>query len=332
MEKRTSILTRLAAAPLLLAASGCGGGSGNDVSTFAFAAFTSDQFGAAVVVLIQDPARKPSAPLPTLCEGLHASVYANVAEPMKLSFAPDGALYVGRQGGNDRIHRVAPGGAPVAEFGPPQSDPDAVLFDASGRISGHRDSVLVGGGGILAAIFRDQASAVIFSGSFDVDDMKFDRNGRLVFSDDAPRVLVSDGSPPAVLFSTPSRPGSIAIDDDNRIFVALADGTIRVYNPDGTVADDAFATGMAGLDAYLAFRPGEGGFGKALYVLNGAELLRFSRRGEPTTIGAGFSIGPSSGTGFVFGPDKALYLSEYANNRILKIEKGGGGGGPCPRR
>jgi hypothetical protein len=33
-------------------------------------------------------------------------------------------------------------------------------------------------------------------------------------------------------------------------------------------------------------------------------------------------VGPSSGTGFVFGPDKALYVSEYTNNRVLKITKG----------
>jgi WD40 repeat protein len=243
---------------------------------------------------------------------------------------------VGRQGGSDRINKVDPCGGSVSEFGPPQPDPDAVLFDASGRISGVRNSVLVGGGGVLVAIFKDQTSSVVFSGSFDVDDMKFDHRGRLVFSDDNPRVLVSKGGPPTVLFSTPARPNSIAIDDDNRIFLSLADGTIRIYNADGTVADNAFATGLAGFDTYLAFGPGEGGFGKALYVLNGTDLLRFNKRGEATRIGSGFSIGPPSGTGFVFGPDKSLYVSDYSNNRILKIAKGhdeGGHEGPlCPKR
>lgn len=276
--------------------------------------------------------------LPTLSAGFHVSIYANVPNPMKLSFAPDGALYVGREGGsNDRIHKVDPCGGSVAEFGPPQVDPDAVLFDASGRISGVPNSVLVGGGGILAAIFKDQTSAVIFNSGFaDVDDMKFDHRGRLVFSDDLPRVLVSKGGPPTVLFSTPNRPSSIAIDDNNRIFLSIADGTIRIYNADGTVADNAFATGLAGFDIYLALGPGEGGFGKALYVLNGTELLRFNKRGEATTIGSGFSVGPASGTGFVFGPDKSLYVSDYSNNRILKITKdhheGGHKGPHCPKR
>ncbi|MGF6870607.1 hypothetical protein [Paraburkholderia sp. MM5477-R1] len=265
-----------------------------------------------------------AASLPTLSAGFHVSVYANVPEPMKLSFAPDGALYVGRQGGsNNRIHKVEPCGGSVSEFGPPQVDPDAVLFDASGRISGVRNSVLVGGGGILAAIFRDQTSAVIFNSGFaDVDDMKFDQRGRLVFSDDFPRVLVSNGGSPTVLFSTPNRPNSIAIADDNRIFLSIADGTIRIYNADGSVADNAFATGLAGFNTYLAFGPAEREFGKALYVLNGTQLLTYNKRRQAAIIGFGFSIGPPSGTGFVFGPDKSLYVSDYYNNRILKITKG----------
>lgn len=270
--------------------------------------------------------------LPTVCAGFNLAVYARVDEPMKLSFGPDGALYAGRQGGN-RVHRIAPGGSPVTEFGPPMSDPDAVLVDATGVISGAANSLLVGGGGILAAIFQDQTARVIFNAGFaDVDDMKFDASGRLVFSDDAPQVLASNGAPPSVLFATPSRPGSIAIDDDKRIFLALGDGTIRVYSADGTVADNAFASGLAGLDTYLAFSAPGGGFGKDLYVLSGPELLRFDKRGKATIIGAGFNVGPSSGTGFVFGPDKALYVSDYYQNRILRISRGRGGEAHCPAR
>jgi glucose/arabinose dehydrogenase len=274
----------------------------------------------------------PVPPLPTVSAEYRISVYANVPEPMKLSFAPDGALYVGRQPGV-RIHRVAPGGSPVTEFGPPMVDPDAVLVDTHGRIGGRRNSVLVGGGGVLAAIFPDQSASVVFRGDFDVDDMKFDRRGRLIFSDDEPQVLSSSGGPPTVLFSTPSRPGSLAIDERNRIYVALGDGTIRIYNPDGTLANSAFATGLAGLDTYLAFadEPGRGRNGeqdrqrheavpnRVLYVLNGTTLLRFDRDGQIRTIGTGFVAGPSSGTGFVFGPDRALYVSDYYANRILRI-------------
>lgn len=209
-----------------------------------------------------------AASLPTVCAGYTVKVYASVPEPMKLSFAPDGTLYVGRQG------------------------------------------------------FAD------------IDDMKFDHAGRLIFSDDNPQVLASSGNPPTVLFTLPSRPGSIAIDEDDRIYVALADGTIRIHTPDGTLADAAFASGLARLDTYLAFGPGAGGFGKALYVLNGSELLRFDRNGMSHRIGSGFDVGPSSGTGFVFGPDGALYVSDYNRNRILRIARGftAGHQSSCPPR
>lgn len=310
--------SRLVMAGLFVCLAAAGSGRAGDQVPAATSATSS-------VSTTASPTSPVASTLPRLSAGLKATVYANVAEPMKLSFAPDGALYVGRQGGNDRIHRVAPGGLPVSEFGPPMVDPDAVVVDTLGRISGIRNSVLVGGGGILAAIFPNQTSTVVFNSGFaDVDDMKFDRRERLVFSDDLPQVLTSNGNVPAVLFSTPSRPGSIAIDNDERIFVALADGTIRIYASDGSLVDGAFATGLAGLDTYLAFGPGPFGFGKALYVLNGSELLRFNRHGKRTTIGTGFSIGPSSGTGFVFGPDQALYVSEYSKNRILRISRAHG--------
>jgi hypothetical protein len=265
----------------------------------------------------------PATALPTVSAGFSVEIYATVNQPMKLSFGSDGELYFGRHEGNLRIHRIAPGGSSVSEFGPTMVDPDAVLFDSAGLISGIRDSVLVGGGGVLTAISPTQTATVVFNSGFvDSDDMKFDLTGRLVFSDDLPQVLTSNGSPPTALFSTPSRPGSIAIDDFNRIFVALADGTIAIHNADGTLADSAFATGLAGLDTYIAFGPGQGGFGNALYVLSGSELLVFNERARPENIGSGFSVGPSSGTGFVFGPDNELYVSDFQNGRVLRVSRG----------
>lgn len=273
-----------------------------------------------VIVAASAHAGNREPPLPSVSAPYHITVYAHVPEPMKLSFAPDGTLYVGRQPGL-RIHRVGPGGRSVAEFGPPMTDPDAVLVDATARFGRYKFAVLVGGGGILSAIFANETASVVFNTGFDdVDDMKFDRQGRLIFSDDRPRVLSSTGAPPTVLFETPTRPGSIAIDARNRIFVALADGTIRIYGPDGRLVDDAFATGLAGLDTYLAF-PGAGSAARSapLYVLSGTTLLRFNPGGKARMIGTGFVPGPSSGTGFVFGPDGALYVSDYYANRVLRI-------------
>lgn len=328
MAQHNLTLRRLLAGAFFIWLGACGGGGGAPDPAGAAAA-TDSAAAAASSAAAGDPAAAPAAStaaLPAVC-GFSVTTYASVAEPMKLSFGRHGVLYAGRQGGS-RIHRIGAGGSPVTEFGPPQPDPDAVLVDANGRISGAHQAVLVGGGGILAAIFRDQSARVVFDAGFaDVDDMQFDRSGRLIFSDDLPRVLVSSGAAPTVLFSTPSRPGSIAIDHDNRIFVVLADGAIRIHNADGSLADAAFASGLAGLDTYLAFGPGAGGFGKELYVLNGPDLLRFDRHGASTRIGTGFHVGPSSGTGFVFGPDHALYVSEYNQNRIVRVAGGHAG---CP--
>lgn len=268
------------------------------------------------------------ATLPKVAEGYRIEVYARVDQPMKLSFSRDGTLYVGRQlQSSDRIHKIGPGGHPVVEFGPAQLDPDAVVADDDGRISGHRHSVLVGGDKLISAIYKNQQSAVIFynAGFVDVDDMKFDRNGRLLFADDNPLIWASTGGPPTVLVTTPSRASSLAIDDDNRIFVALADGTIRIYKPDGTPAG-VFASGLdSGLNLYLAIGEGRGGFGRFVYVLSGSTLLRFGRDGKATVIGSGFNIGPASGTGMVFGPDHALYISDYMQNRVLRISRRGRG-------
>jgi hypothetical protein len=319
---------RIFAGALIVSLGACGGGSGGSVVEFGDASNSPVVLGSIVDDVTK--AAQGQVALPTVCANFSVSIYSYVDEPMKLSFGADGALYAGRQPGS-RIHRIAPGGDKVAELGPPMADPDAVLVDTTGAIAGVGNAVLVGGAGVLAAIFPDRTSRVIFNSGFaDVDDMKFDRQGRLVFSDDLPRVLVSTGGTPTVLFSLPSRPGSIAIDDANRIFVALADGTIRIYNADGSVADSAFASGLAGLDTYLAFGPGDAGFGKALYVLNGSELLRFNDKGEASRIGSGFSVGPSSGTGFVFGPDNALYVSEHPKNRVLRIARRDGNG-ECSR-
>ena len=331
-SQRACAVRRVLGGALCICLAACGGGGAADSA--AAAPPPAKTAAASAQAMVRGPtplpARKPD--LPFVCAGLNIRIYAQVSAPMKLSFGPDGALYAGRQGGN-RIHRIAPGGGSVAEFGPPMVDPDAVLVDAGGRISGVPNALLVGGAGILAAIFPDQSSSVIFSAGFaDVNDIKFDRAQRLVFSDNLPQVLVSKGRPPAVLFSTPGRPGSLAVDDHNRIYVALADGTIRMYGADGSMADHPFASGLAGLDTYLAFGSGRGGFGNALYVLNGSDLLRFDQRGRATLVGSGFGIGPTSGTGFVFGPDDALYLSDYQKNRVLRIARGPGGLEQCQRR
>jgi hypothetical protein len=86
--------------------------------------------------------------------GFTVSTYATVTDPVNLSFDPSGVLYVGRDnygsGGGYidavKIHRIGVGGSPVVEYGASAIyDPDAVLFDAAGSLSGTPGSVLVSG-------------------------------------------------------------------------------------------------------------------------------------------------------------------------------------------
>ena len=77
--------------------------------------------------------------------GAQTTVHARVTDPVRLSFAPDGTLFVGRDNfgsGGDyddavKIFRVGPGGVPAAEYGNAAiSDPDGVAYDANGSASG----------------------------------------------------------------------------------------------------------------------------------------------------------------------------------------------------
>jgi len=109
-------------------------------------------FGLAVALLLVASARGDAVVL-----GYSVQVYASVTDPVRLAFDPSGNLFVGRDkvgsgspsnGDPVKIHRVAPGGSPVVEYGNAEiSDPDSVIFDESGMISGVAGTVLVGGSG-----------------------------------------------------------------------------------------------------------------------------------------------------------------------------------------
>jgi len=82
--------------------------------------------------------------------GATTSIYASVPQPITLGFAPDGTLYVGYNPDDTfnayKIHRVGPGGSPVTPFGNAGIvDPDALIVDVAGTVSGTPGSVIVGG-------------------------------------------------------------------------------------------------------------------------------------------------------------------------------------------
>lgn len=192
-----------------------------------------------VSLLIPNPVL---ADLPVV-PGFTVEVYANIpSDPGTLSFAPDGTLYVGHGDfGYVSIYRVSPGGGPgsVSLFGDPVLNPDPVLYDNDGLISGMPGSVLTGGMGAgpshITAIHPDGTAHQIWPPppvAFEnPSDMAFDNTGRFLFVDPtAAAVYQSSGENPTELFATPSDCYKIAIDSYGRMYVSNNDATIWLYD------------------------------------------------------------------------------------------------------
>ncbi|MEW4569051.1 PEP-CTERM sorting domain-containing protein [Tautonia sp. JC769] len=281
---------------------------------------------------------------------LDVSVYATLAErPMTLSFGADGELFVGssRTEGADIdaswVYRVAPGGGVASTYGNARLlDPDAVLFDADGRISGVAGSVIVGGvatwngiqeRGRLSAIRPDGTIQSIDSPLFQNPvQMAFDSTGRMLFTNqgDSRGVFAVTPGPAGnqlsqlIGFPDPLQtPRGLAIGPGDLIYTAHVDGVIRVHASDGSLVNDAFATVFdptgwlpGERSSGLAFANG-GLFGTDLYATTGrsGEILRISPSGQTETILSGLG----GITGIAFGPDGAMYLSDHQNFRILRV-------------
>lgn len=261
------------------------------------------------------------------------SVYAAVTDPVRLSFAPDGTLYAGRDasgsgggyGAAVKIHCIAPGGSPVTEFGDAGvSDPDAVFVDATGAISGTAGAVLVGGvhndgsTGKIVKITPDGAVTPLFGPNatlWNPTHFLWDPTGRLLVTENNNgRVLVTTGGEPTVLI-TLAGANYITQDSAGRLAVSSsADSTLRLYTRDGTLIRDDFAT--LKVSSPLARGPG-GAWGTDLYaVLANGDLVRVDLQGNATNrVGSGFG----SMTDLEFGPDGALYASDFGNDRIYRF-------------
>ena len=95
----------------------------------------------------------------------------------------------------------------------------------------------------------------------------------------------------------------LAVDAEGRFFTGDVNGVVRIYDHDGNMINDWFATGL-GESPRLAIGPG-GVFGNGLYVANQdtGELWRFEADGNRTLVGSGFQSGFAN---MAFGPDGAF--------------------------
>ncbi len=264
--------------------------------------------------------------------GFVVETYASdVPAPVFLSFAPDGTLYAGHDpsttGSIDPrlITRIGIGGIPVQPWGlSPTPDPDPVVFDADGIVSGVPGSVLTGGvkifphTGSISAIRPDQSVVELWLSTqwTNPSEMKFDRLGRLIFADLGSRSLwfSEAGEAPSLLLQFPVgiSPSHLTIATDNRIFVGDLSGGIHIVDEDGTLLQSPFTT----LPARVAieFAPGAG-FGTDLYALTvpGGALYTVANDGSSTAIGSGFA---GSAFDLAFGPDSRLYVSHLSGGRV----------------
>jgi len=267
--------------------------------------------------------------------GFQVSTYADVPKPSLLAFAPDGTLYTGADavpaGSADplKVNRIGPGGAPVTLHGNvATSDPDTVVVDVEGAISGVPGTVIVSGLlgsssiGRISGIHPDGTVVTLFdNGSWaNVVEMKFDHAGRFLFTAlESRSIWVSTGGPPTILATLPgsAMPRHITIDAANRIVVSGSDNVIRIYNPNGTLANGAFAT-VSGVNG-LEYAHG-GAFGSELYALDSVAgtLVRLNAAGVKTVVGTDFPTGLGI-RDLAFGPSGELFVAVITQDKVLRI-------------
>ncbi|MBI5864508.1 MAG: PEP-CTERM sorting domain-containing protein [Planctomycetes bacterium] len=267
--------------------------------------------------------------------GRTVEFYAAVDRPVEMAFDPLGTMYVGRSilgTGSDptRIHRIGYGGGPVVEFGPVQVDPDAVLFDVTGAFSGVVGGVMVAGhttntpvsDGELRVIAPDESLSVIFGpsgGLNNPNDLEYDSTGRIVTADDEDNQVwaLTPGGGGSLLFTLPADNGVVEIGPGDRIYTAAVDGTVRIHNPDGSVFNGSFYSGLNG-SAPLVFGNGDAFWGTDLYTIDrvNGNLIRVDSGGVGTVIGTGFA---GLAADMVFGPDNFMYISLLDANQIIRI-------------
>lgn len=264
--------------------------------------------------------------------GFTCETYATVTGPVSLAFDAGGNLFTGRGrpggtgGESDKPARIAAGGGAVADYGDSAiPDPDGVYFDGDGSVSGTPGAVVVcgdagSGDAQIVAVRPDGSLDTLFAPSGVLSNPNYMARGRdgLLLSDSTLNVVFEYVRPgtPTVLINSPSTPYHMAVDGGDRIYVSHADGVVRVYDADGALLDDAFATGL-GAGAPIAFGRG-GAFGTDLHAVNPATgaLVRIASDRTVTPIGSGL---PTSLGSMAFGGDGALYLASFAAGEVLRI-------------
>lgn len=273
--------------------------------------------------------------------GAATVVYTNVTDPMLMSFAPDGTLYVGRDArgsGGDAydpvfVTKVGPNASSVANFGNVvMKDPDAVGYDQLGLVSGTPGALLVGGnsGTNTALIYKVMPNGTVsalfgpYLGALgNPRQILFVPDGRVFISDSINGTVVSthSSSTPALYCTAPEAHG-IAFDANGRLAVTAVTPQkmrIYVYSPISQVAElQNLDFPVVKADAPIVAGPGDAFWGSDLYSVNTAgQLIRIDLQGNAIVMGDGYG----GQVELAFGPDNALYVSERSTDRVFRIKE-----------
>ena len=265
--------------------------------------------------------------------GLTIAIHDSLPDPLGLTFGTDGALYVGRDnsgsgGGNAdsvRIHRIAPGGGSHIQYGARATwDPDVLIFDAAGTYSGVAGSVIVGGRptgsatGVISAIRPDQSVVTLAgpsAGFVNPSNFAIDNSGRLLFTDfeGTGAVQQMTGGAPTPFFSPGTGNRDIVVHPTTgEIYLRNSTAnTIKRYSSTGTLLATV-ATGIAGTG--MGFGTG-GIWGTSLYVTSGTRILRVNSATSRDTVASGFS----NVVDLEFGPGGAMYVSDFAADKVYRL-------------
>ena len=266
--------------------------------------------------------------------GASTVLYTNVTDPMLMSFAPDGTLYVGRDNrgsGGDAydlvfISKVGTNASSVVNHGTTLTkDPDAVVYDQLGLVSGTPGSVIVGGTtgtntSIISKIAPNGVVTTLFGGVLanlgNPRQFIFNSAGRMYVTDSVyGQVLTTTSGAAPTLLCISSNAHGIALDVSNRLAVtSVTEPRIQLFNTNGTLINANFAAVRA--ESPIVRGPGDAFWGSDLYAVNIAnQLIRISPAGAITVMGGGFA----NQFEMAFGPSNVLYVSELYTDRIYRI-------------
>ena len=261
---------------------------------FSMGGFNKIVFGGALVAAAGLATAAPTVP------GFLVENLGNVAFTDKIDVADNGNIYFGQRGPGGATAAVHPvminttgrnaefptpiGNAPIA-------DPDAIVVDIFGDVSGTQGDVIVGGVEGIFSIATDGTVTEIYGNIKKINnptDFAFDASGRLVFTDwnqGQIRAIQPDGSI-VKLARTVGRSMNLAFAADGSFFATDDQGNINAFAPNG----DRTAV-IAGAWSTIFVGNGSDAWGTSLYAIDTTtgDLVRFDSTLAGETVGSGFT-------------------------------------------